>query len=84
MSLTERTQVLLTREQRARLERIAAHRGVSVGAVIRDAVDLLTEPRRRSRIEAAQSLFAMEAPVDDWEVMEEEIIRAATSDDCLR
>ena len=36
---SERTQVLLSPEQLARLKRIAARDGKSVGAVIRDAVD---------------------------------------------
>jgi hypothetical protein len=83
MPFSERTQVLLTPQQRARLERIAKQRGVSVGAVIREAVDALTEPRRRSREEAYRALIAMQAPVDDWEVMEEEIIRGRFGDDRL-
>lgn len=77
---SERTQVLLTPEQRARVERIAAQRGISVGAVIREAIDAQTAPRRRSREEALRSLLAQEAPVDDWEVMEEEIIRGRFSE----
>lgn len=77
--LSERTQVLLTPEQRERLERLASRRGVSVGAVIREAIDAYTAPRRRSRSEALETLFALEAPVDDWEVMKEEIARGASS-----
>lgn len=74
MSLTERTQVLLTREQRRRVERLAARSSVSVGAVIRAAIDdylppVSSEQRRR----ALGNLFALEAPVADWESMEAEI-----------
>jgi hypothetical protein len=83
MNYSERTQVLLTPEQRHRLERIAAERGISVGAVIREAIDAHTAPRRRSREEALRSLLAMNAPVDDWPVMKEEIIRSRFSDDRL-
>lgn len=37
-----RTQIQLTEEQAARLRRLAAARGVSMAAVIRDAVDSAT------------------------------------------
>ena len=72
---SERTQVLLTPEQLARLKRLAAREGKSVGAVIREAVDAFVgaEPDKRRR--ALEALFAMELPVDDWEVMKAEIER---------
>ncbi len=72
-----RTQVLLTREQRERLERLAAERGVSVGALVREAIDRYLPPRRRSRKEAFEVIMALRLPVDDWQAMEEEIIRGA-------
>ncbi|MBF6605310.1 MAG: hypothetical protein IVW53_06965 [Chloroflexi bacterium] len=75
--LTERTQVLLTPGQRARLVRIAARERRSVGAVIRDAVDAYTLPRARPRQEALESLTSIGAPVDDWERMKDEIVRGA-------
>ncbi|MHB8460612.1 MAG: hypothetical protein ACYDB6_11180 [Candidatus Limnocylindrales bacterium] len=75
--LTERTQVLLTPGQRARLVRIAARERRSVGAVIRDAVDAYTLPRARPRQEALESLTSIGAPVDDWERMKDEIGRGA-------
>jgi hypothetical protein len=74
---TERTQVLLTPEQRGRLERIASREGRSLGAVIRDAVDAYTLPRTRPRAEAVESLFALNAPVSDWEQMKADIARGA-------
>ena len=70
---SERTQVLLTPDQRARVERIAVREGRSMGAVIRDAVDAYTLPRARSRREALSSLTSLNAPVADWEVMKAEI-----------
>ena len=73
--LSERTQVLLTPEQRARLERIAVREGRSLGAVIRDAVDAYTLPRVRPRRDALRSLIALGAPVADWDVMKAEIER---------
>jgi hypothetical protein len=72
---SERTQVLLTPAQRARLERIAAREGRSLGSVIRDAVDAYTLPRARPREEALRSLLSLEAPVDDWPRMKAEIER---------
>ena len=74
---SERTQVLLTPDQRGRLERIAAREGRSMGAVIRDAVDAYTLPRARPREEALRSLFELDAPVADWEQMKAEIERGA-------
>ena len=71
---TERTQVLLTPEQRARLERLAARRGVSVGALIREAIELLTAAPARPKRDALEALFALDAPVDDWEAMKGEIV----------
>lgn len=74
---SERTQVLLTPDQRQRLERIAAREGRSLGAVIRDAVDAYTLPRARSPHEVLASLFRQNAPVADWDQMKAEIERGA-------
>ena len=76
---TERTQVLLTAEQRRRLERRAEDEHRSVGSVIRDAVDAYTGTTGRTRSDAAASLLATGAPVDDWEVMKQEIERGASA-----
>jgi hypothetical protein len=77
---TERTQVLLSPEQRRRLERRAAQERRSVGAVIRAAVDAYTGPSGRTRQEAADSLLSLGAPVADWEEMKADIIRGATAE----
>ena len=74
---SERTQVLLTPEQRTRLERIALREGRSLGAVIREAIDAYTLPRARPREEALRSLFSHDAPVADWDVMKAQIERGA-------
>ena len=76
---TERTQVLLTLEQRRRLERRAHDEHRSVGAIIREAVDLYTGSSGRTRDEAASSLFRADAPVGDWVAMKQEIERGATT-----
>ncbi len=52
-----RTQIQLTGEQAAAVKRIAAQRGVSMAAVIRDAVDgILDGDERRARWERALSV----------------------------
>ena len=72
---SERTQVLLSPAQLARLKRVARREGKSVGAVIRDAVDAFIGAEPDKRRQALEALFAMEAPVADWEVMKAEIER---------
>ena len=77
--LSERTQVLLTPAQRNRLERLAEERRQSVGAIIREAIEVYTVPTMNSRREAADALLALEAPVADWVEMKAEILRGATA-----
>lgn len=77
---TERTQVLLSREQRERLERIAAREGRSVGSVIREAIASYATAGPRSRQEAAEALIGLELPAADWEQMKAEIIAGATAE----
>lgn len=77
---TERTQVLLSPEQLARLKRIAARDGRSVGSVIREAVDSFVEAAPDSRDRALRSIMSMNAPVDDWGVMKAQIMRSQLGD----
>lgn len=77
---SERTQVLLSPEQLARLKRIAARDGRSVGSVIREAVDSFVEAEPDRRQRALQRLFAMDAPVDDWPVMKAQIMEGQLGD----
>jgi len=77
---SERTQVLLSPEQLSRLKRIAARDGRSVGSVIREAVDSFVEAAPDSRERALRSIMSMNAPVDDWEVMKEQIMKSKLGD----
>ncbi len=77
---TERTQVLLSKEQVDRLKRAARREGKSLGAVIREAVDAHTSQAPDRRQAAVQRLVAMEAPVADWDVMKEQILRGAVGE----
>lgn len=74
---SERTQILLTREQRQRVERVAAQRGTSIGAVIRRAID--EHVGAGDSHDAMERLFGLGAPVDDWATMKAQIIDGATS-----
>lgn len=74
MSLSERTQVLLSQEQRHKVEQLAAGSSRSVGAVIRAAIDAYLPPASpEQRRSALQELFSLEAPVADWPAMAAEI-----------
>ncbi|WP_206448031.1 hypothetical protein [Agrococcus sp. KRD186] len=57
---TERLQVLIEMEQRARLEWTAAVRGVSVAALVRDAINLVYPPQAEQRAKAAADILAAE------------------------
>lgn len=77
MPLTERMQVLLTPEQRRRLERIARDGGRSVGSVIREAVTRFA-PEVDTAAGDLQTIFDLDLPVGDWADMKAEIIEAAS------
>ncbi len=79
---SERTQVLLSKRQLAAVKRRAKRDQKSVGAVIRDAVDAYVEtPGQVERQAAFERLIAINAPVDDWPVMKEQILRSQLGDD---
>lgn len=77
---SERTQVLLSPEQLARLKRIAARDGKSVGSVMREAIDAFVERAPDSRQAAARAINSMNEPVEDWEVMKAQILRSQLGD----
>jgi len=60
---TERLQVLIEATQRERLEQTATARGVSVAALVRDAIDVVYPPRAASREAAAAAILDV-APMD--------------------
>jgi predicted transcriptional regulator len=77
---SERTQVLLSPEQLARLKRIAERDGRSVGSVIREAVDSFVEAEPNKRQRALRRMLAMNAPVDDWEVRKAQVLKGQLGD----
>lgn len=74
MSFSERTQVLLSPELKRKVELLASRSFTSVGAVIREAIAAYLPPASADRRrQALEELFSLDAPVDDWPVMEREI-----------
>jgi hypothetical protein len=73
--LSYRMQILLTEEQRARLRRRAQEEGVSVGALVRQAVDayLASPVSAARRSDGLRRLYGLEAPVANWDDMKAEI-----------
>jgi hypothetical protein len=69
--------VLLSPEQAERLKTIAERQRRSVGAVIRGAIGADHVPPQRTKQEIIEHLFSLDAPVDDWEVMKEQILAGA-------
>jgi plasmid stability protein len=74
-SLTRRTQLLLDDELHQRLRETAAQRGISMGALIREAIDEKLSSTQDARARAIDKLLAAEPmPVDDWPVMKRQMI----------
>lgn len=71
--LTHRLQILLDDERQAKVARVAEQRGISVAAVIREAIDRLpTDPeRRRAAVEAILMAEPMPVPGDPSELRRE-------------
>ncbi|MGA9313204.1 MAG: CopG family transcriptional regulator [Solirubrobacteraceae bacterium] len=74
-SLTRRTQLLLDDDLHRRLRETAAQRGISLGALIREAIDEKLSRVHEDRAKAIDELLAADPmPVDDWPVMKRELI----------
>lgn len=67
-TLDRRLQVLVHPDQYAQLERAAAVRGCSVGAIVRQAVDAYLDPGGPARERSAQAF--LDLPMDDGTGME--------------
>lgn len=74
-SLTRRTQLLLDDDLHRRLREIAAQRGISIGALIREAIDEKLSSFQDARAKAIDELLSAEPmPVDDWSKMKKEML----------
>lgn len=73
--MTRRTQILLDEERHERLRQRAEERGISMGEMIREAIDRILSEDAERRFRAGQAILDAEPiPVDDWPVMEKEIL----------
>jgi plasmid stability protein len=80
-SLTRRTQLLLDDDLHRRLREIAAQRGISMGALIREAIDEKLTSVQDTRARAIQELLDAEPmPVEDWPVMKRQMIEDMNAD----
>ena len=73
MKKTERLEVRLSPIHYELIQREAEHRGVSMGSLVREAVEEKYGDQQTRRLEALQRLLAIEAPAADWEQLEREI-----------
>jgi plasmid stability protein len=74
-SLTRRTQLLLDDDLHRRLRETAAQRGISMGALIREAIDEKLSQAQDDRARAIDELLAAEPmPVEDWPIMKRQMI----------
>jgi plasmid stability protein len=74
-SLTRRTQLLLDDDLHRRLRETAAQRGISMGALIREAIDEKLSQAQDDRAKAIDELLAAEPmPVEDWPIMKRQMI----------
>ncbi|MBI5649306.1 MAG: hypothetical protein HZC40_02485 [Chloroflexi bacterium] len=76
----KRVQTTLTETEYRYLTRLSGEIGKPLSALVREAIEQVyferkTRARRRS---ALKKLLALNAPVADWQQMEQEIIRGAT------
>jgi hypothetical protein len=75
MPLTHRTQLLLDDELHQHLRDIAAQRGISMGALIREAIDEKLSRVQDDRAQAIRELLEAEPmPVEDWPVMKKQML----------
>lgn len=76
---TKRAQTVLSKEQYARLARLSLDTGKPLSLLIREAIEKVyfEEAQRERRQVALASLLSLDAPVADWEQMEDEITRGA-------
>ena len=79
--LNKRVQAVLSEKQYKALGELSGELGKPVSRLIREAIEqVYFAPAERERRRAAlDRLLALDAPVDDWERMEEEIVRGALS-----
>jgi plasmid stability protein len=81
LSLNRRTQLLLDDDLHRRLRETAAQRGISMGALIREAVEEKLASVQDARVQAIRQLLDAEPmPVEDRPVMKRQMIEDMNAD----
>ncbi len=76
--LTRRVEVLFSEEMAVYLKEVAERERASVGTLIRKAVqEKYNITSSDEKLAAVERLYALEAPVGEWALMEREIIAGA-------
>ncbi len=73
---TERLEIRLEPRTMYLLQEKAQGQKISVDQLVRRAIEFLLEERQDARLQAAEALFRIEAPVADWDTMKQEITQA--------
>lgn len=75
----KRVQTVLSEDQYETLTRLSKESGKPVSVLIREAVEQMyfEQVDLQRRRAALEKLLALEAPVNDWDQMEKEIIKGA-------
>jgi len=77
-TMTKKTTILFPPAIYHQLEQVAERQRTSVAHLVRQAaIQCYLVPDRHARRAAVEALAAMELPVAEWSVMEEEIARGA-------
>ena len=83
--LNHRTQILLDDDRHERLRRRSEESGTSVGALIREAIDIAFPGVPTDRVRAARRLLGADPmPVDDWPTLKQEIEAGYRSGEAAR
>ena len=73
---TEQLAVQLSAHTMQLLRQEAQRRAISEAELVRQAIELLLAQDREARVQAAQALFQVEAPIADWDKLKQEIEEA--------
>lgn len=78
---TRRVQAVLTQDQYETLVELSENSGKPLSALIREAIqEVYLKPQDRARRQdSLDRLLSLQAPVGDWEEIEQEITRGAVS-----
>ena len=78
MARTRRAQILMEPSDYERLEQLARRKGLSVAELIRNAVHAHYFLRPADPSGIVEEISGMNLPLDDWEVLEDEIAEGHT------